>query len=207
MSKLSAIVLALSALLGAALGQDPVKVEVYYESKCPDSRAFISAQLWPTYQIIPELFTVTWVPFGKANFTSNSTSSSYDFVCQHGPEECYGNEIHSCAVTYYPDNAINVNFIGCSMSAQNPVTACQGCAMQYGLEWDLLYDCANAAQGSDLLHDNGLLTQSLQPPLTYVPWIVINDVYSDANEQQAQTDFKSLICQTYTGPLPPACTA
>ncbi|GAB6022281.1 Lysosomal thiol [Chamberlinius hualienensis] len=193
----------LISLLVGVMAQDPVKVAVYYESKCPDSMAFISEQLWPTYQQISQIFTVTWVPFGFAEFFANGTS--WDFSCQHGPEECDGNIIHSCALKYYPSNSDNVPFISCAMSQSDPPAASQQCAVQYGLDWNTINACATSEEGTQLLHDNGVTTNSANPPVTWVPWIVINDVYSEANEVLATTNFIKLVCDSYTGPLPPQC--
>lgn len=184
---------------------EPVKASVYYESLCPDSKNFIANQLWPTYQAVSAIFVVEFVPFGFSNYTQDGTS--WDFTCQHGPDECYGNKIHSCALNYYPDNSQSVPFISCSMSAEDSVAACEDCANQVGLDWQKIYDCANSDLGSQLLHDNGVKTQALDPSVTWVPWIIINDVFTAENEVLAETNFLKLICDTYTGTLPPECTA
>ena len=41
---------------------------------------------------------------------------------------------------------------------------------------ELVDTCAKSVPGQKILHDIGLETQSLQPPLTFVPWIIINGV-------------------------------
>ena len=44
----------------------------------------------------------------------------------------------------------------------------------------------------------GIITHNLNPPLTYVPWIVIDDVYSAENQQAAErTDLVQLVCRNY----------
>lgn len=59
--------------MATALAADPVKVAVYYESLCPDSKNFIANQLWPTYQQISDVFTVDFTPFGFANVSTVSS--------------------------------------------------------------------------------------------------------------------------------------
>ena len=41
---------------------------------------------------------------------------------------------------------------------------------------DTISNCASSLDGENLLHHEGVLTQSLDPPLTSVPWILYNDV-------------------------------
>jgi len=197
--------LALVAVIRAA---DPVYVEVYYESLCPDSKAFIANQLWPTYQLVPEILTVVFVPFGFSNYTPNG--DTYDFTCQHGPDECYGNKIHACALNYYPNNVDNVPFISCSMAANDTVAASEGCADTYGLNWQDIYGCANADLGGQLLEANGVVTLGLDPEMTWVPWIVLNHQFTVENEILSQTNFLKLACDTYQaggGVLPAGCTS
>jgi len=43
-----------------------VKVDVYYETLCPDSIQFIRRQLYPTFNKIGEIMDITLIPFGKA---------------------------------------------------------------------------------------------------------------------------------------------
>lgn len=43
-----------------------IKVSVYYEALCSDSRFFILKQLVPAYHIIPEHIELDLVPYGKA---------------------------------------------------------------------------------------------------------------------------------------------
>lgn len=46
---------------------DPVLVEVYYESMCPDSKGFFKHELVPTMEKIPEIIQFRLIPYGKAN--------------------------------------------------------------------------------------------------------------------------------------------
>ena len=45
---------------------DDLTVTVYYECLCPDSQAFITNQLYPTWEALGKYFHVEFKPFGKA---------------------------------------------------------------------------------------------------------------------------------------------
>ena len=44
---------------------------------------------------------------------------------------------------------------------------------------DAISGCADSDEGSLLLHDLGVATHGLNPPLTLVPWVIFNDVKSE----------------------------
>lgn len=43
-----------------------VRITVYYETLCPDSRSFFIYHLLPTYMKLKENVQVTLIPYGKA---------------------------------------------------------------------------------------------------------------------------------------------
>jgi hypothetical protein len=88
--------LGLLAINASAENASPVKVEVYIESMCPDSKAFILEQLNPTYNKLHSIIDLEILSFGDSNYTIiNKTEEQFDveFVCEHGPQECFGNQI------------------------------------------------------------------------------------------------------------------
>ena len=46
---------------------DKLSIQVYYESLCPDSKNFITTQLYPTYQKLGKYLKVDFKPFGNAD--------------------------------------------------------------------------------------------------------------------------------------------
>jgi hypothetical protein len=81
-------------VLNGCEGNGKVKLGVYLESLCPDSRSFVNEQLTPTFNILSQIFDVDLVPFGNSEYTYNTTTKEVLFKCQHGFQECYGNKIH-----------------------------------------------------------------------------------------------------------------
>ncbi len=78
----------------ARAGNDRVNLSIYYETLCPDCRQFISTQVWNAYQSILDIVNITFVPYGNARELYRPETQLYQFYCQHGAEECYGNLIH-----------------------------------------------------------------------------------------------------------------
>lgn len=44
-----------------------VNITVYYETLCPDSKAFILSMLYPNFPKLKDYISLRLVPFGKAN--------------------------------------------------------------------------------------------------------------------------------------------
>ena len=70
---MSTVVLNLNASIPypqQCLFETKVTIGVYYESLCPDSRNFITKQLYPTYQKLGQNLDVEFKPFGKASVST-----------------------------------------------------------------------------------------------------------------------------------------
>lgn len=57
----------------------------------------------------------------------------------------------------------------------------QQCAEQSGVDYAPVEQCYNSVEGHVLLHDVGVIQNTLDPTLYYVPWILINDVSNVTN--------------------------
>lgn len=44
-----------------------IKVDVYYESLCPDSQKYLTEQLYPNSKIFAEQLDVKLIPYGKSS--------------------------------------------------------------------------------------------------------------------------------------------
>jgi len=204
-------------IIGVCTAQK-VPISVYYESLCPDSQAFITEQLYPAMKSpLGRFVDLKLVPFGKSNYST--VGSDTNFTCHHGPNECYGNKVHSCAIEHIQVNSyqnqftresLTVEYVNCLMqlSKNFPDQLFPGkrCAQQFHLEnWEVIEACANQSEGSKLLQKNGELTHSLNPPLTSVPTITFR-YQQDENQALALVNFRSAICKKMQLPLPIECT-
>ncbi|XP_053638813.1 gamma-interferon-inducible lysosomal thiol reductase [Cherax quadricarinatus] len=198
--------LLLLSCLAAALAQDapPVKIDLYYETLCPYSIDFVTTQLYPTWTILKDIMEVEMFPFGNAEYEADG--DGWVFTCQHGDEECHGNMIHACAKDHFKDINIEMEFVNCLLSADYPPNAGATCAAQVGQDWAPLEECVSSLEGQNLLHDVAVQEEKLDPQLYFVPWILVNDVFDEDLVTECQVDLKYVVCSTYTGTLPEACT-
>lgn len=113
------------------------------------------------------------------------------FECHHGPNECYGNKIHACAISHiqvdsfqneHTRETLIVDYINCLMTIgnfQNEPFAlfARDCAVKVGVKkFDSIEMCANSTEGSKLLEDMGEKTHKLEDPLKSVPTITVREV-------------------------------
>ena len=177
--------------------EDPVSIQIYYESLCPASKAYIMYQLFPAWQMFGSRLNIQYKPFGKANWTA-SHHGEVVFNCQHGPAECFGNTIQACLLELVTDpNELNP-LINCIMSAEFPPSSAETCLDQVGslASIDEVYNCV-VYRGMELLLDIGNETLGLEPPLTAVPWILFNGKYNADDYHESLNDLKSVLCRKY----------
>ncbi|KAM9322466.1 gamma-interferon-inducible lysosomal thiol reductase [Pholidichthys leucotaenia] len=181
---------------------DPVQVALYYESLCSGCRAYLSTMLLPTYVMLKDIMSLTLVPYGNAQ--ERKDGDKYIFTCQHGEEECLGNMIEACLLNM---SSSAFEIIYCMESSAGVIEAAKLCTEVYDPEvkWDSFMSCVNGTQGNQLMHQNALKTNALDPPHTFVPWITINGEHTDDLEEKALTSLLTLVCNMYKGEKPPAC--
>ncbi|XP_030765633.1 gamma-interferon-inducible lysosomal thiol reductase-like [Sitophilus oryzae] len=176
-----------------------VTLQVYYETLCPDSIDFLVHQLHPSYvNFGGDVVQVELIPYGFAS-EDNSTGEKV-FTCQHGPEECYGNKVHSCVINAATVNQ-TVNFVFCAERSASPAnsTILQGCAEQNDISWTDVEDCLSSGLADDLLSANGNKTKVVDP--SFIPTITIDNVYSQDNQDGAIKHLKTLLCNILQYPI------
>uniref|UniRef100_A0A1B6L5V7 Saposin A-type domain-containing protein n=1 Tax=Graphocephala atropunctata TaxID=36148 RepID=A0A1B6L5V7_9HEMI len=193
------LVLALTiAAFGQSEQKEALKITVYYETYCPDSMNFLMNQLAPMmgeFNVYPSWLTLDLIPFGKAKKAGHN---KYD--CQHGPKECAGNKLNACAINELVTNHFNplymrlVNFIYCTMTADDQVKGARQCAAQTGVNYKKLMKCYNGPQGNKLINMYANRTAELQPPLSWVPTVVFNDVFNQTQSDAAQKNLYGVVC-------------
>jgi len=176
----------LSVLAASSKSDDRVRYDLYVESLCPDCIGLITESIAPALAVpgFLEIADLNFIPYGNAKRADNGT-----ITCQHGEPECYGNKIEACANIYIQERIDFFNFVVCVESNINrfsPDFNSVAAACVSSLPSDTLTNiitCANDSLGDDLNSYYGKLTDALIPKHSYVPWVVINGVHNDSEEE------------------------
>lgn len=184
-------------------------VQVYYEALCPDSKNFIVRQLVPTYEKLPHLIDVLYVPYGKATTHQNSGDGSLSFDCQHGPVECQANRVHACTIEAIRDPATRLNVIACMIRDNMlPKEAFNRCAKEFNID-DIdaqkIRECEDSPHSAELLKMYGEQTNALRPRISFIPTITLDG--DQRRQPNVLKDLKGEVCQVLAGhgPMPEAC--
>jgi len=153
-------------LAASVIGE--LQLDIYYESLCPDSTRFISKQVGPMHQAIGQDVKINFVPYGFASTTE--VDGGYEFECQHGAAECYGNIVQACTIKHVEDYNTMVRLIVCMMSSSQPNTAGPECFESMSLDYQPVQECVESGEGAQLHADNGVIQNSLNPTPSNVPW-------------------------------------
>ena len=152
------------------------------------------------------------------------------FLCEHGPSECEGNAIMSCVQALYPeleqwfrvdacivaracadgeaplvDSVAHTGAGQQSVCRGKPVDVAPQCIRDFGEDMDLrnLSACVRGKQGTELLLQNMVQTQTLVPPIKTLPWILVDqEVLNYPNRSHIFLLGKS-ICDAYVRKVQP----
>eukprot|EP00929_Paragymnodinium_shiwhaense_P090967 TRINITY_DN5102_c0_g2_i1.p1 TRINITY_DN5102_c0_g2~~TRINITY_DN5102_c0_g2_i1.p1 ORF type:complete len:340 (-),score=55.58 TRINITY_DN5102_c0_g2_i1:40-1059(-) len=169
-------------------------LEVYYETKCPDSLNFLNTTmryLWADDNM-RSLLNVSMYPFGNAAMVPvanvsdgyqfwhpESTGSGFEnvFVCQHEDEECLGNLIQACAIDLYPAEQ-HMALILCmaGQPEERVEKSSYDCMDSAGINRTLVSTCVRGADGNRIMSRLGNKTNSV-PGRDWVPWVQLNDAH------------------------------
>lgn len=180
----------------------PVEVDVYYEALCPDSRRFFLKQLWPTYSKIGSNIILELIPYGNAHVSGSP--DKWTFTCQHGPEECLGNMIQTCAAEILNNTMDSLKFVVCAFNTVRQDFIIKECIRDKELQ-KKVKSCSENSKGRNLEHEMAVKTDALDPPQNFIPWITINKKGSEEINNRANKDLLNLICNSFEGERPSPC--
>lgn len=177
-----------------------VKLAAYIEAQCPDTSRFVHQQLLPVWQelSVTNRITLKIVPFGKAK--CDPVGNDYSCKCQHGPPECELNQLMNCVIEIVKNPRQYVPVISCIQGKRDLRSAGLKCLSKLSVSSKSILRCAEGEEGRRLLAEAGVETERLQPPLNFVPWIMINGIRSS----DAFYDLKKNLCDALD-PVPDQC--
>ncbi|XP_018320625.1 GILT-like protein C02D5.2 [Agrilus planipennis] len=150
-----------------------IKLTVYYEALCSDSRNFILSQLLPTYNLLGKYLYLELVPYGKAKTIEEGDKIT--FQCQHGALECVANKIHACVLDKITSSYFRLKYVAC-MIADNlvPEEAGERCAKDLNFSYQPISECAASERGNLLLKAYGIATHAVQPTISFIPTVEVD---------------------------------
>lgn len=194
--------------------QKKVKVQVFYETRCPFSIDFLINTLQPLWEDT-ELrgnIDLEMYPAGNVEaYGAKDLSSGYRFWhtdeaafphlfrCQHGEMECLGNLIHACAIKQLKEPSVYLPFIFC-MAGQpeySPEKSSYECAQKHGVDLIKIKECAGSVEANEHMFEIMRQSNSLVPPRSYVPWIVVADEHAELAEER---DLVAPLCAALRAP-------
>ncbi|CAH0553509.1 unnamed protein product [Brassicogethes aeneus] len=176
--------------------QDTVKVTLYYESLCPYSKEFITEQLAPAYSVLGDSLDIELIPFGKAKISNNKGKRK--MICQHGPKECFGNKMQACVIDQNFTQKQEIALVNCIMDNDPEVKEnVQACCKKYDIPWRPIKRCIKGDRGDRLLNEFGSITDKLEPKLTHVPTITINNVYNTTIDEDSRSSLLKTVCNFF----------
>ncbi|KAL0901610.1 hypothetical protein ABMA27_006828 [Loxostege sticticalis] len=185
--------------------RNKVQIKVYYESLCPGSINFLTNHLRPAVEALAPYLDIHLVPYGHAK--TREIFGQYSFACQHGPEECFGNRLHACAIDVLKNETQAVLFNACLMQFSqyrgmpgfDYAIVVNWCNYKLQTRTEGIWACVNGERSSTLLKTYGEETRALK--LRYVPYVIVGD---STDEQDRGGDLVSTICHKLD-PAPPPC--
>ncbi|NXY20514.1 GILT reductase, partial [Atrichornis clamosus] len=205
----------------------PVELSLYYESLCPACREFLVLELFPTWLLLPaEMLNITLVPYGNAQERNVSGKWNFqcqhgpEECLGNMIEACLMHEAKNFS-TYFPvifclesGSSVTQNLdavrpcprLSCPFLGDIPVPLtvpcvpfARQCLQIYAPELDRgrIAACVQGDTGVALMHRNAQLTEALDPPHQYVPWIVVNGKHTDELQAQAEASLLGLVCHLY----------
>ena len=173
------------------------KIQVYIESLCPDCINFITKSFKDFYEKVekPNLADIEFIPFGNAKEVYNTSTNKYDFSCQHGENECYGNLVETCAIqiqgriqSYKTILCIESNIATYKKNFDETLAFCLADDETTLKE---VQNCITSDMGNYYEHQ---MAQKTDVNHKWVPWVVVNGVHDENVENQIIYSLIDYIC-------------
>lgn len=180
-------------LLFALTNQKRNAITIYTESLCPDCKDFFINSFASALNTTFDFKNVMIIPFGDAEL--NKDKNGFEFVCQHGFKECYGNMIHSCTIDIIKERKKALEYIVCyerEVFINDDFNKTVSICVNDKKEANDIIKCASSERGLKLMRKMNKLTPSY---IDYVPYIVVNGVHNKDTETKIIKNFTEYITE------------
>eukprot|EP00928_Gymnodinium_smaydae_P077742 TRINITY_DN6118_c0_g1_i2.p1 TRINITY_DN6118_c0_g1~~TRINITY_DN6118_c0_g1_i2.p1 ORF type:complete len:289 (+),score=70.22 TRINITY_DN6118_c0_g1_i2:79-945(+) len=198
----------------------PVKVEVYYETRCPDCVSFLNEtlkSLWANDDIRGSIDLVM-VPYGNAfsipltqvsdgykYWHPHTTSQGYNFVhvCQHGADECFANMIQACAIKKAEQSKyMDLVFCMADHAEYSPEKSSFECMERNGIDRQEVAACVRGPEGDAQMALLAQQTNAVEGRQG-TPWVLVDGKHLDDPRTLmkvvcTQSNSQSSACAPYT---------
>ncbi|CAD8139644.1 unnamed protein product [Paramecium pentaurelia] len=173
------------------------QIDIFIESQCPDTvRLFKRMKALLDYEQINQYVEFNFIPFGKGN-EKLVVNQGYEFNCQHGNKECYGNLIDSCVLEQL-DQIEQLRYLTCiHQERQNNEEqinlSLKRCVQNQECVYERTLKCALSKFGNYLQHKAAKYT--LAQNLVEIPWININGQHIPEFDKKFKQNPLKAICE------------
>ncbi len=172
------------------------KIQIYIESLCPDCYFFIIQSFKNFYENIknPNLAEIELIPYGNAKEMYNTQSNKWEFTCQHGELECYGNLIETCAIQKMG-----------RVNSYSTIICIESYIEEYNYDFDKTLDfcmddktilaeikeCVSSDEGNFYQHQ---MAQKTDENHYWVPWVLVDGVHDINIENKIIKSLTDYLC-------------
>ncbi|XP_004521269.1 GILT-like protein 3 [Ceratitis capitata] len=177
-----------------ASSAEQLRLGVYYETLCPDSRSFMRNSLYDG-MILNEWLKYTeleLIPYGKVTSWTDPDTNITTLFCQHGRTECELNALHACIVEHH-DVRDQLKLISCLLSGHT--TTLDECAKDLVLDVSAVKECKAARSIPDILKKYGEKTDALD--ISFVPSVTFDGKFDRWRQRYFIYNFSVVFCREY----------
>ncbi|XP_036325388.1 GILT-like protein 3 [Rhagoletis pomonella] len=171
-----------------------LKVGVYYETLCPDSREFVRNSLYDAMIINDwiKYIDLELVPYGKVTSWTDPTTNITTLFCQHGHSECEQNALHACIVEHN-DVKDQVKLISCLMNGH--AKNLDECGNDLVIDVSAVKECKAKRSTTDILKKYGEKTDALD--ISFVPSVTFDEKFDRWRQRYFIYNFSVVFCREY----------